>query len=211
MIVRAAGPVTALIIGVALAATGSMVTLWLGKPLRDEAVASASWPTTDGRIVRSTLQQRRDDGAWQHTAEIDYEYEVAGTSFMGTRAWIGDDYWSSPGSEFRDAVQRYPVGRQVNVHYDPAEPARSVLEPGATWSSSIGYFVGLGLLIGGSLMLLAAIAPLLIMIVALAGSSRPEPRDEWHDFDRTPSPPSRGGRETSSRPVDDGDDGIRIG
>lgn len=200
MLVLRAGPIAGFIIGVILAIAGWMTAFWLGKPIRDQALASSSWPTTEGRVVRSSLEERRDEGKRQVTADIGYEYELDGKAFTGTRVWFGDDYWSSPGAEFRDAVARYPVGRPLEVHYDPAAPDESVLEPGATWSSSIAYVLGLAMIAVGGLGFMPLLMPLVLVILAIGGGVGRKRRDEWHDHDL--APPSRS---------DTGDDGITIG
>jgi hypothetical protein len=211
MAVRGAGPITGLILGSILAAGGFMVAFWLGKPIRDQAVASSSWSTTEGRIVRSKLEESRKDGKVHYSADIGYEYDLDGRTLTGTRVWIGDGYSSSPGNEFRAAVDRYPAGRQVKVHYDPADPAESVLEPGPTWSSSLAYLIGLGMLGVGSLVLISALAPLLLVAVALAGSGGPRHRDDMRDFDGSPPRPSFGDRGQRPEPPRGDDDGITIG
>ena len=204
MTVRRAGPITGLLVGSLLAGGGFLLAFRLGKPIRDEALASTSWPTTDGRITRSRLDESRKDGTTHRSADIGYEYEVAGRAFTGTRVWIGDEYSSSPGNEFRAAVERHPVGRRVRVHYDPADPARSVLEPGTSWSGSALYIAGLGVLGLGALMLASVLVPLLLVLLAAVVSFGSGAGGD--ERDRFPPPPRPGAR---GRAEDD--DGITIG
>jgi hypothetical protein len=211
MIVRVAGPFTAFVFGGSLATVGFLVAFWLGKPIRDEALASSSWPTAKGRILRSVLEERRDEGNRQVTADIGYEYDIGGNTFTGSRVWIDDDYWASPGHEFLAAVERYPEGKEVDVYFDTLNNAGSVLEPGATWSSSFAYFIGLGLLAGGFLAVAFAILPLIWVVVAIVGWSAPKPGDAVRDFGRGPPEPFCTSRDTPHRPTDEGDDGITIG
>lgn len=200
MLVLRAGQITGFILGVIIALAGWMIAFWLGKPIRDRALASSSWPIAEGRVVRSALDERRDEGKQQVTADIGYEYELDGKAFMGTRVWFSDDYWSSPGSEFRDAVARYPVGTPLKVHYDPAVPDESVLEPGATWSSSLAYFLGLAMLAVGALGVMPLLMPLVFLVLAIVGGVGRKHHDEWRDHDVAPS-----------RGPDTNDDGITIG
>lgn len=167
MAARGGGPIVGLVLGAVLTAVGYGVTFWLGKPLREQAVASQAWPATDGRITRSVLEESRKDGTTHRSADIGYEYHLDGRTLAGSRVWIGDGYSSSPGNEFRAAVKRYPVGRQVRVHYDPQDPDESVLEPGPTWSGSMLYLIGLGVLAVGGLILLSAVAPLVVVLLAV--------------------------------------------
>ena len=57
-----------------------------------------------------------------------YEYEVDGHKYRGDRVTLGRVSSTSPGLARRLAA-RYPVGREVGVHYDPKRPSESVLRP----------------------------------------------------------------------------------
>jgi hypothetical protein len=222
MATRQSGPITGLVIGGLLLVGGFFLTYRVGKPIRDQAAASTSWPVTDGRITASRVERVKQggDGKATYTADITYEYALDGRTFEGDRVWFGDDYSASDASAFRAAVGRYPVGQAVKVHYDPAEPAESVLEPGTTWSGSALYFIGLGLMTLGGIIAVSAAGTLLLVTLALAAAvgsllgGRRDSRDEFgpraddpaRDFER-PTPRPLGGRPDSER---DDDDGIQI-
>lgn len=95
------------------------------------ALASRRWPRTTGVIVRSCVVEDRGGDTVTLVAEIHFSFEVDGQSYAG-------DTWTfnRTGDETRRfaerAVQRYPVGRQVTVYYDAANPGRNCLEPGVT-------------------------------------------------------------------------------
>jgi len=204
------GPIVGVVLGIVLTVIGSGVTFWLGKPLREQAVASSGWPATEGKITRSVLEESRKDGSTMRSADIGYEYQLDGKTLHGSRVWIGDGYSASPGHEFRAAVSRYPVGRPVRVHYNPADPGESVLEPGPTWSGSLLYFIGWGVLCLGGLILLSALMPLLVVMLAV-GTSIASP---WPGESRLPSDETTGpspDRRRAAPGADDGDDGISIG
>lgn len=217
MTVRGIGSFMMLLIGVAFLIAGSVLTFWFGLPMRRQALASVSWPTTEGRITRSQLQETFGKGGTSRTADVEYDYALDGREFVGSRVWIGDGYSSSPGTEHRAAVKRYPAGRQVQVYYDPEDPAESVLEPGSTWSGSMLLLMGMVFLSLGCLLVMAVLLPLLFVIVMAASASSGSGGD-MRDFDRPPLPSSRspagpaGGDRAALRPrPDDGDDGITIG
>lgn len=216
---RRAGSIVGLVVVGLMLVGGYFLTYRIGKPLRDRAAASAAWPATEGRIIASRVARikQRGGGKETYTADITYEYSLDGRTFEGERVWFGDDYSASDASAFRAAVGRYPVGSAVKVHYDPAEPSESVLEPGPTWSGSVLYFVGLGLMTLGGLVALSAAGDLLLVTLALAaavgglmGGRRhskdgfgPRQDDPDRDFER-PAPRPLGGRPDSERPDDDG-------
>jgi hypothetical protein len=223
MATRQSGPITGLVIGGLLLVGGFFLTYRIGKPIRDRAAASVAWPSTEGRITGSRVERVKNggDGKTTYTADITYDYALDGRTFEGDRVWFGDDYSASDASAFRAAVGRYPVGQAVKVHYDPAEPAESVLEPGPTWSGSALYFIGLGLMTLGGIILVSAAGTLLLVTAALAAAvgglvgGRRDSRDEFgpraddpaRDFER-PAPRPLGGRLPSTPPADD--DGIEI-
>jgi len=216
---REAGPIAGLLIGGLMLVGGYYLTYRVGKPIRDQAAASTSWPVTDGRITASRVERVKQggDGKATYTADITYEYALDGRTFEGDRVWFGDAYSASDASAFRAAVGRYPVGRAVKVHYDPAEPAESVLEPGPTWSGSALYFIGLGLMTLGGIVTLSSAGTLLLVTLALAaavggvlGGRRESPDDfgprrgdPARDFER-PTPRPLSGRPDSERADDDG-------
>lgn len=199
-----------LVAGTLLALGGWFCAFSIGKPLHERAAASTAWPVAEGRIMKSQLARSRDKGTTMYSADVAYEYTVDGRRFEGDAIWMGDGYRSSDAAEFRRAVDRYPVGRVVQVHYDPAAPDSSVLEPGATWSSGMLYFMGLGVLALGSVILLSTAVPLFILLAALGGSLAARSPDPAQDFDHLATPASAR-RNSASRPLDNDDDGITIG
>lgn len=86
--------------------------------------ASLAWPSVPGRI--ETSQIISDEG---FCADVRYAYAVSGRAFTGDRVAFrpAEDSWAGAGR----TVARYAPGTDVCVFYDPADPARSVLEPSA--------------------------------------------------------------------------------
>ena len=210
MSMRGIGSFMSLLIGITFTIAGAVLVFGFGLPLRRQAVASASWPATEGRITRSRLEMRAGDKGSSFTADVAYEYDLDGRTLVGSRVWIGDGYSSSPGTEHRDAVTRYPVGRQVQVHYDPQDPDESVLEPGPTWSSMLLLLLGLVFLSIGSLVLLFFLVPLLFVVV-MAASAGGGSGGDMRDFERPATPSSRPPAERPGPGSQPDDDGIRIG
>ena len=123
-------PIASLVIGIAMAVASVR--------LRREAKASAQWPTTAGHIktsavVEESVQDRDDDGrtrtSTQFRADIQFAYRVGARDYVGTTwKWGMERLYGSPDSA-RKVIAKYPQGRQVTVHYDPAQPDTAVLEP----------------------------------------------------------------------------------
>ena len=122
----------------------------------DEARASADWPNVQGTIVSSAVDSRRSStsqGRPKTTfhAAVRYEYVVDGANLVGERVAIGDDSARSS-SGAREVVDLYPAGSNVAVSYDPANPARSVLEPGVHGRAIKKPIIGVIFLLAGGAM-----------------------------------------------------------
>lgn len=87
------------------------------------------WQRTKGVVVVSDLQRSKDSEGVTYRAEIAYRYTVKGEEHVASRARFGDRIslgWARPALRL---LQKYPVGREVTVHYDPEKPGAAVLEP----------------------------------------------------------------------------------
>lgn len=119
------------------------------------AKASVGWPSTQGKVLESSVERQRSSGSngssTTYHAEILYEFTVEGTTFNGDRVAYGD-YGSSNSSHARRIVNRYPKGKDVTVHYMPGNPEECLLEPGVKGQS--WFLPGFGLIFFtvGSLM-----------------------------------------------------------
>jgi hypothetical protein len=76
-----------------------------------------------------TAQDDGDEGT-QDGAEVAYECAPAGIPRRGRRVCYGRTAGLARRGIAAAIAARYPVGAAVSVAYDPAEPDRSVLEPG---------------------------------------------------------------------------------
>ena len=112
-----------------------------------KAKASVDWPSSQGKIVSSSLESHRSTGnnsrsSTTYHADILYEFSVEGTTFNGTRVAYGD-YGTSNPSRARRIVNRYPKEKSVTVYYMPENPEECLLEPGLKAQSWV--LPGLGL------------------------------------------------------------------
>lgn len=107
------------------------------------AQKSNSWPYVMGEVVYSDVERRSDEDGTTYSAEVEYEFTVADRLLSGNLVKFGETS-SSNSSHARRIVNRYPVGSEVRVFYDPNDPYLSVLEPGVHAST---YFMpGFGLI-----------------------------------------------------------------
>ena len=168
---RKAGPVAAFIIGSIFLLVGGGVAFFLGKPILDTAKASESWPTVQGKVIKSELESHRNKKSTTYGALVIYKYEAGGEDYEGDEIWFGQ-YSSSNRSEMQKLVKEYPVGKDVTVYYSPDDPAQAVLQPGAFTSSYMLY--GFGLLFFGVGCLLVIVPLLKLVFLTAAVVTSPE-------------------------------------
>jgi hypothetical protein len=105
-----------------------------------EANASKEWPTAPGKVVRSGVdvsvhrdrsrdRDRRHQETRSYSAAIEYEFQVNGEVFHGTRIAVMTEQFGSKGWA-ESTAKRFPAGSDVTVSYNPASPEQCVLEPG---------------------------------------------------------------------------------
>ncbi len=119
----------------AFLAAGAGLSYW-GWTILQDARASANWPSVQGQITQSVIEESRDEDGTSYGAEIRYEYVVNDQQYTGDVVNFGE--YSGNYSHAEEIVNRYTVGQSVPVYYDPAEVTTAVLEPGVSTSS---YFV----------------------------------------------------------------------
>lgn len=122
---------------------GIALTIFWGIPTARNAMQSQKWPSVDGRITISSVSESHssNNNDLIYTAKVAYEYTVNNVGHVGSTVAFGD-YGSSDPAHAGSIVSRYPVGKIVNVYYNPDESQTSVLEPGTGWSSFMGLIVG---------------------------------------------------------------------
>ena len=95
------------------------------------AMRSLSWPAIEGVILSSEIHEEccgeYTEGWWP---EVSYGYSISGTEYVSDKVEIVDVGDSNTAYFARQVILRYPVGNQVMVYYNPAEPRMAVLEPG---------------------------------------------------------------------------------
>lgn len=109
---------------------GLGIFLYRRSKMRDTARAAAqTWSSTMGTVLMSNIKVTRTGNSRSETPVVIYQYQVNGKDFQGQTIKAGDQYFSVRvmGSA-QDTISRYPIGAQVMVYYNPANPAESALE-----------------------------------------------------------------------------------
>jgi len=125
------------------------VAVFFGSGQIKAAKQSADWPTVQGTVVSSEVQQERNTSRSNgksrmkttYHAEILYDYVANGTTYSANKVSFGQVGGSSP-APARKIVNRYPKGKNVTVYYNPEKPETAVLEPGM--SAAVYFLSGFG-------------------------------------------------------------------
>ncbi|MFW9778384.1 MAG: DUF3592 domain-containing protein [Candidatus Heimdallarchaeota archaeon] len=113
--------------------------------------SSFSWPTAEGTIKISYIDQYRDDGVLMYKPTINYSYFVMDSEYHSNKVSLSLITAANWRRFATKKIARYPVGKIVKVYYDPTDPSQAVLEPGFKWYTPIW-------IIGGILFLAIPIA-----------------------------------------------------
>lgn len=125
-----------------------------------EVKGAQSWSTTIGRVTRSDVraQKRRDMDNRERTQSIpavEYEYTVNGKRFTGARISLAE---TIPESEIESILNRYPLGKEVTVYYNPANPRQAVLERDLPVDFGKGLTGAVAVVGGGAVLVLLTLA-----------------------------------------------------
>jgi hypothetical protein len=103
---------------------------------------SRGWPTTMG-VVRAaavrTAFAKPNMAPW-FSPFVCYGYSVDGIGRAGTRIDFGDPVVLGRDEAVAWIERNYPVGKEVTVYYDSADPDLAVLVPGASELVWIGWW-----------------------------------------------------------------------
>lgn len=125
------------------------ISLWGWKILLNNK-KKKTWIATSGVIYQSIGVQESSD----LTPHIHYRYEVNGRVIEQELAFPGD--LSSPES-VKYYLDKYPVGKNVEVFYDGDNPEQSTLERGLGSGDWLVFASGIASTIFGLLLILANI------------------------------------------------------
>jgi hypothetical protein len=114
-------------------------------------LASSSWPSVPATMIRVGVSDSQDDdNGWSYAPEVEYSYTVDGQTFTATRiGFVSDgDYDSSSMGAANDIAQSWKNKSDLRAFYDPSEPSRACLAPGAELRL---FTLAMVLLMGGGL------------------------------------------------------------
>ena len=135
------------------------------------ALAARTWPVAPGVIIAAQVVngfvdgtsmvtgQIKDRGRHYYTPSVLYRYTVGAQEYEGNRLRFGWLTFNST-SAAQGILAAYPVGRQLPVRFDPANPATSVLEVAAANKNAM-----VGIVFGGITLAFG----LIMLVISLKG------------------------------------------
>jgi len=115
-----------------------------------DAFRTKDWPSTEGTIVTSEVVTGGDARKW-FEPRISYQYEVQSKTHLAHSIWYQSGTTSKSVAE--EVAFAHPVASTVRVHYDPTNPSRALLLPGASWGIALPILVSIVALFGGVVIL----------------------------------------------------------
>jgi len=97
-----------------------------GKLAKDTA---QSWPGAMGTVLMSSVQSKHTGRSISIYPVVVYQYEVNGKTYQSQTIKAGEQFFNvRVMGQAQETVNRYPIGAQVMVYYNPADPQESALE-----------------------------------------------------------------------------------
>lgn len=91
--------------------------------------AAQSWSSTRGTVLMSSVQSRHSGKSHSTYPVVVYQYEVGDKSYQSQMIKAGEQFMNVRViGQAQATVARYPIGANVTVYYNPANPTESALE-----------------------------------------------------------------------------------
>lgn len=136
------GPYALIIVLFSLASL--VVAIWSYRKM-SSAKASLQWPSTKGEVIVSELDENK-------LPTVEYRYTAAGQDFTRPVSF-SEDITSAPNGP-QSCLAQYPMGCNLDVFYEPANPRNTTLQPGPAKEDKLIFYVGVaGFLFGLALII----------------------------------------------------------
>jgi hypothetical protein len=96
--------------------------------LRFRAGRAMSWPSVRGEVIgNDVIKECAGPSSNCYKPVITYKYSVKGVTYESDRLYIGRQAISHQ-LRAKRLIEKYPVGSEANVYYDPEDPKSACLE-----------------------------------------------------------------------------------
>ncbi len=124
---------------VVIAGIAGLVALMLFEGSRSGAKAGSTWPTVKGKVVESGTECYRarvnNNTVTSYAPVVEYSYLINGHEYRSRQIRLDEGGGGDSRAEAAEIAAHYPQDREVEVHYDPANPSNAALEKptGIAW------------------------------------------------------------------------------
>ena len=111
---------------------------------------TSKWPSVPGVVESAAIATSVSGGKHRTTnyhCRVSYRFEAGGATRHGSRIRATGERTGE--SDAREDLGRYPPGAPCTVHYDPADPTETCLEPGGNAGALAGMGLGVLIVLGG--------------------------------------------------------------
>jgi hypothetical protein len=143
---------------------------WRG---RQKAKTSQAWPTAPGTVLSVAVQEHSSYDSDETTSSVNYEpvvqyqYAVGGQQLTNKRIAFGANSFDH--STAQKKANQYAAGMAVTVHYNPSNPADSVLETTAGGSTA---FMVVGILFAVIGLMSCCGSTILLMVYVMSTATQ---------------------------------------
>ena len=97
----------------------------------EQVLRQHSWPVAEGAVLVSSASGfgGSPNSGGSLTATVEFTYEVAGTTYTTKQKWWGTCAIGCGSNDEKRVRERYQPGAAIEVHYDPADPGKAVVNP----------------------------------------------------------------------------------
>lgn len=106
-----------------------------------ETVQSRHWPSALGRIDSITAEGPSEDFGRHYYVTVTYHYVLNGQTLIGSGVNL-DSRGQVSSDSYKALLQRYPIGKAVQVYINPDNPYQTVLEFGFGLPTLVLLFLG---------------------------------------------------------------------
>lgn len=89
---------------------------------------SRNWPVVDAVVDELITQSHWDRKSEYHTMEVSYRYQIDGDEYISNLVELGTGAKRFYGDAAIETAHEYRKGSTHPIHYDPSDPAVSILE-----------------------------------------------------------------------------------
>jgi hypothetical protein len=146
------------IIALLLLIVGGIFTFLGVKFIRQQQDAQ-NWPAVQGIVTDTYIKENvnesidQTDDTITYVPKVVYEYVVDDRVYSGTQLRIGFERSYDRRQKANEAMTAYPVGAEVTVYYNPANPAEAALNLDLNGFNNVALIVGVVLLALGGIVL----------------------------------------------------------